>query len=407
MESFKPEFFINNRKKLRSLFTGTAPIVLTASGLLQQNSDITFPFKQDSSFWYFTGINEPDIILVIDRTKEYLILPVRPHFTDVSEGKLNVELIAKQSGITEILQNKEGWRKLTAKLKRSKHAAILAALPSYLEHYGFYSNPARATLAGQMKEINPELLFLDLREHITKLRLIKQPEEIESIEQAIKITGDSIKKVHKNISKYNYEYDVDAVIWSEFRSNNSKPGFPNGISTGSNSTAIHYDRGNSKLVKGELILLDIGAEVNHYTADITRTFSISGKMSKRQKQVFDSVLEVQQYSESLLKPGVVYQEYEQKVEHFLGEKLRELGLISTIDKESVRQYQPHLTSHFLGLDAHDVGGFETKFEENMVLTIEPGIYIHEEGLGIRLEDDYIITKAGLKRLSSNLPSSFN
>src|ERR1700690_2438118 len=101
MKAIKADFYINNRRKLISLFKGSAPIVLTANGLIQQNSDITYPFKQDSSFWYFTGISEPDVILVIDRTKEYLILPVRPHFTDVSEGKLNVDLMAKQSGVNE------------------------------------------------------------------------------------------------------------------------------------------------------------------------------------------------------------------------------------------------------------------------------------------------------------------
>ncbi len=161
------------------------------------------------------------------------------------------------------------------------------------------------------------------------------------------------------------------------------------------------------LLEGELLLLDIGAEINNYAADITRTFAISGKMTKRQKQVFDSVIEVQQYAFSLLKPGVVYKDYELQIEHFMGEKLRELGLITTIDKGSVRKYYPHLTSHFLGLDAHDVGDYTTAFQENMVITVEPGIYIHDETIGIRLEDDVLITKTGYKILSSNLPSSFN
>ncbi len=407
MESIKPNFFINNRANLRSLFKGTAPIVLTASGLLQQNSDISYPFKQDSSFWYLTGINEPDIILVMDRTKEYLILPIRPHFTDVSDGKLDLELISQQSGIKEILDNQEGWRRLSSKLKRSKHVALLSVPPAFAEHFGFYTNPARAHLTNKIKEINSDLSLLDLREHITKLRLIKQPEEIESLNQAIKITTETIKKIQKNVKKYSYEYEVEAVILSEFRKNNSKPAFANGVSTGKNSTAIHYDRGDSELIDGELILLDIGAEINHYSADITRTFAISGKMSKRQKQVFDSVYEVQQFAYSLLKPGVVYQEYESQIEHFMGEKLRELGLITTIDKDSVRQYYPHLTSHFLGLDTHDIGDFDTIFQENMILTVEPGIYIHEEGIGVRLEDDVLITKTGHKILSANLPSSFN
>lgn len=407
MEPLKAEFFINNRAKLKTLFRGTAPIVITANGLLQQNSDITFPFKQDSSFWYLTGIDEPSIILVIEKNGEYLILPNRPKFTDVSEGKIDLELLSKQSGIKEVLNNQEGWRRLSSKLKRSKHAAVLPAPPPYLDDQAFFSNPARAYLNNKIKEINQDLAFLDLRKHIIQLRIIKQPEEIASISAAIKITSDTIKKIVKSISKYKFEYDVEAEILAEFKSSNSKLAFANGVSTGKNSTAIHYAKGDSELVQGQLLLVDIGAEVNHYAADITRTFPISGKMTKRQKQVFDSVSDVQQHAYSILKPGIVYKEYELQIEHFMGEKLRELGLISTIDKESVRKYFPHLTSHFLGLDAHDVGEYEAEFKENMVLTVEPGIYIPEEGLGIRLEDDVLITKDGNKILSANLPSSFN
>ena len=380
---------------------------MTANGLIQQNGDTTFVFKQDSSFWYFTGINEPDVILVMDRIKEYLILPSRPHFTDVSEGELNLIEMTDRSGIKEILDNQEGWRKLSARIKRAKHAAIVPAPPAYIDHYGFYTNPARSQLTNKLKELNEDITFLDLRQHISKLRLIKQPEEIDSINQAIKITADAIKKITKNVSKYKYEREVDGFILYEFKKSGAEAAFTNVVSTGKNSAAIHYSKGDSKLIEGELLLLDIGAEINHYAADITRTFSISGKMTKRQKQIFENVYEIQQYAYSILKPGVIYKEYEERVEHFMGEKLRELGLITTIDRDSVRKYYPHLTSHFLGLDAHDTGDFSTVFQENMVITVEPGIYIPEEGIGVRLEDDILFTKDGIKNLSGILPSSFN
>ena len=407
MKPIEQAFFINNRAKLRGLFTGTAPIVLSANGLLQQSTDNPFPFKQDSSFWYFTGIDEPGLILVLDKSKEYLILPNRPKFNDIAEGKLDIEMMSDQSGIQEIIENQEGWRRLGTRLKRSKHVAVLPAPPMYIEDYGLYSNPARAHLNSRMKEINDELSFLDIRKHIVRLRLIKQPEELESLNEAIKITGDTIKKIYKNISKYKYEYEVEAVILSEFRKRNSRSAFTNVVSAGKNAVAIHYSKGDSELLENELLVLDIGAEVNHYAADITRTLAIDSKMTKRQRQVFEAVMEVQQYAYSLLKPEVIYKEYETQIEHFMGEKLRELGLITTVNSESVRKYYPHLTSHFLGLDAHDPGDYTTIFKENMVLTVEPGIYIPEEGLGIRLEDDVVITKEGNKILSVNLPSSFN
>jgi Xaa-Pro aminopeptidase len=388
------DFFINNRARLRSLFEGTAPIVITANGLLQQNGDMAFPFKQDSSFWYFTGINEPDLILVMDKSRDYIILPLRPHFTDIAEGQLNLADMSAKSGIKLILDNQEGWRKLSSKIKRSKHAAIVPPPLAYIEHYGFFTNPARSHLKNKLKELNSDISFLDISKHIAKLRLIKQPVEVDSINQAIKITADAIKKITKNISKYRYEYEIDAAILYEFKRNNSSCAFTNVVSVGKNSTAIHYAKGDSELLNNELLLMDVGAEINHYAADITRTIAISGKMTKRQGQVFDSVSEVQQYAYSLLKPGVIYKEYD-------------LGLITTIDRDSVRKYYPHLTSHFLGLDAHDVGDFMTSFQENMLITVEPGIYIPEEGIGVRLEDDILISADGYKNLSANLPSSFN
>jgi Xaa-Pro aminopeptidase len=407
LEEIKSEFYINNRQRLRSLFTGTAPIVLTANGAIQQTSDMTYPFRQDSSFWYFSGLDEPGAILVIEKTKEYIILPNRPKFTDIEEGELDISSIIDQSGITEILDYQEGWRRLSNKIKRAKHAAILPAPPAYIESYGFYTNPARAQLQAKLKEINEEISFLDIRKHIVKLRLIKQPIEIESIENAIYITANVIKKVQKRISKYEYEYEVDAFILSEFRRVNSKPAFTNIVSTGINSVAIHYNKGDTKLSETNLILLDIGAETNHYAADITRTFSIGEKISKRQKQILNAVVDVQQYAYSIIKPGVVYIDYENKIEQYMGEKLRELGLINSIDTDSVRKYFPHLTSHFLGLDPHDVGDRDTVFQENMVITVEPGIYIHEESIGIRIEDDVLITKDGIRILSVGLPSTFN
>src|SRR5207249_1904686 len=147
--------------------------------------------------------------------------------------------------------------------------------------------------------------------------------------------------------------------------------------------------------------VDIGAEVEHYASDITRTHSI-GTPSRRQRAVHEAVLEVQKYGFSLLRPGVLMREYEESIEHFMGEKLRELGLIKTITHENVRTFYPHATSHFLGLNVHDIGDYDRPLEPGVVLTVEPGIYIAEEGIGIRIEDDVLITETGIKVLSDKL-----
>jgi len=405
MDIFNQDFFINNRARLRTLFTGTAPIILSGNGVLQQTSDNTFPFKQDSSFWYFTGIDEPDILLVMDRNKEYLVLSNRHRFSEIADGAIDPEKLTKISGIKTVLDFQEGSRILSNRLKRSKHAAILSAPPAYIEEYGFYTNPARAHLNNRIKQINPEIQFLDIRNHIVKLRSIKQPLELETINKAIDISIKTFKKIKKNINKYEYEYEIEALVLSEFRKNQAKPAYSSIVASGINACTLHYSKNNSKLMGSELVLIDVGADFNHYAADITRTYS-RAKPTKRQNQVLNSVLEVQNYALDQLKEGIDFKTYETNIEHFMGERLRELGLIKTIDRESVRKYYPHSTSHFLGLDPHDVGDYTMPLKENMVITVEPGIYIPEEKIGIRIEDDILITKNGYKNLSASLPSSF-
>ena len=151
------------------------------------------------------------------------------------------------------------------------------------------------------------------------------------------------------------------------------------------------------------MVIDIGASYGNYCADITRTVALTGKASRRQQQVHEAVCEAQDYAYSLLKPGVIFAEYEKLMEAFVGEKLRELGLIKSISRDSVRQFFPHATSHFLGLDAHDAGDYAHPLEPGVVITVEPGIYIPAEGIGVRIEDDIVITKDGCDVLSKKLP----
>jgi Xaa-Pro aminopeptidase len=163
-------------------------------------------------------------------------------------------------------------------------------------------------------------------------------------------------------------------------------------------------RNNSPLSSDELTVIDVGAASGHYVADITRTISLNGKPSRRQQQVHEAVAAAQDYAYSLLKPGVLLREYEKQMEQFVGEKLRELGLVKSITHETVREsFFPHATSHFLGLDAHDAGDYDEPLKPNTVITVEPGIYIRDEAIGVRIEDDILITEDGCKVLSSRLP----
>lgn len=400
---FTAEFFRGNRERLRSLFVGTAPIVLSANGLMQRNSDISYPFRQDSSFWYLTGVDEAEVVLVMDKDKEYLIIPEQTDYQSIFDGSINIESLKTVSGIETVFAAKEGWKQLKSRLSRVKHVATLAPAQPYLETYGMFTNPARRQLVNRLEEISPGVELLDLRPHLVRMRSVKQPQELVAIKQAIKLTAGAIKRAHRRLGGFTNECQVEADITHYFLSHGAKNAWQPTIAAGENATTLHYTDNNGPLIPGQLVYCDVGAEVSHYAADITRTFSIGGKPTKRQQAVLEAVVEVQSYAASELKTGVIIKEYEKKIEHFMGEKLRELGLIKTIKRETVRQYFSHATSHFLGLDAHDLGDYDQPLEPGMVLTIEPGIYIPKEAIGVRIEDDVLITESGLEILSDALP----
>ena len=406
MESkFNSEFFAGNRQRLRELFTGTAPIVVAANGLLQRGADSTYGFAQDANFWYLTGIDEPDLLLVMDRDREYLIVPTRSASREAFDGMVNDEALRQRSGIQAVYDDKEGWEQLTNRLTKVKHVATLATPPAYIEHYGMYTNPARAALVSRLKAYKEELELLDLNQHLTRLRMIKQAPELAAIQAAIDITVSSLKDALKTteLRKYAYEYEVEANVARGFRRRGAAGhAFEPIVASGARACTLHNVANNGALAADELIIVDVGAEVEHYAADITRTRSLSAP-SRRQQAVYTAVLEVQKFAFGLLAPGVLLKDYEQQIEHFMGEKLRELGLIKTISHDSIRHYFPHSTSHFLGLNVHDVGDYERPLEPGMVLTVEPGIYISEEGIGVRIEDDVLITRRGIKILTQKLP----
>ena len=401
---FNSDFFAGNRQRLRELFTGTAPIVVTANGLLQRGGDSSFPFAQDANFWYLTGIDEPDLILVMDRDKEYLIVPTRSQSRQAFDGVLDEKTLTKVSGIKLVYDESAGWEQLRNRLKKVKHVATIAAPAPYIDAYGLYTNPSRSSLVHRLKAEKNELELLDLGPHISRLRMIKQEPEIGAIQQAIDITVSSLKASFSKakLSRYAHEYEIEAEVAKGFRSRGAEGhAFAPIVASGQRACTLHYVENSGKLSADELLVADVGAEVDHYAADITRTIAL-GKPSARQLAVHSAVLEVQEYAFGQLKPGVLLRDYEQKIEHFMGEKLRELNLIKTIEHDAIRKYYPHATSHFLGLNVHDVGDYDRPLEPGVVLTVEPGIYIAEESIGIRIEDDVLVTEKGIEILSRKL-----
>lgn len=401
IELFGKNFFKNNRRNLSKSVGQGLPIIISANGLLQRNGDSTFAFRQDSNFWYLSGLGLPDFVLVIDGANEYLIAPNRTDYQNIFDGTNNVDDIFSLTGL-KVFPNEQGWLKLKALLKKQGKAAAISNPISRVESQGFYTNPAKTELNQRLHGINPTLKITDLRVALAKMRVVKQPAELEAIKRAISITKETLGELAAKLASYKYEYEIEADITKGFRACGAMGhGFTPIVACGKNACTLHYTANNQKLNTG-LVLLDVGAEYSLYSADISRTLAF-GEPTKRQIDVFDAVADVQRFAVGLLKPGALLKDNEEKVINYMGIKLKQLGLIKTINPKTVRQYYKHSTSHYLGLDVHDVGDYSQPLLPGSVLTVEPGIYIDSEGIGVRIEDDVLITDKSTEVLSSNIP----
>jgi Xaa-Pro aminopeptidase len=402
---FTSEFFVANRRRLRELAATNAPIVLTANGLLQRNSDNVFAFRQDSNFWYLTGIEEPDVLLVMTDSGEYLIVPGRSASREAFDGAIDHAELSQVSGVKNVFDEQAGWEKLTQLLRKHNSIATAEAAPAYIEPYGMYTNPARRRLRRRLLQLRPEVEVIDLRPTLAAMRMVKQPPELAVIRRAVDVTLAGLQEITQpdNLTRYKYEYEIEADLSRAFRRTGAGgQAFTPIVAGGPRANTFHYLANDAPLKRNELVVMDVGAEYCHYAADITRTIALS-KPTARQQAVFDAVLDVQQFGIGLLKPGMTFRESEQQMRAYMGKQLKKLGLIETEDKEQVAKYFPY-SSHYMGLDVHDVGDADRPMEPGMVLTKEPGIHILEEGIGIRIEDDILITETGYEVLSAALPA---
>ena len=404
---FSSEFFKANRRRLASLLPEDLPIAVTANGLIQRGADSAYPFTQDANFWYLTGINDPDITLVIDHNREFLIVPIREGSRVTFDGQIDQVQLAKISGITDILNEASGWKRLDGLLSRTKQVATLAPAPPYIEQYGLFANPARYRFSDRLRHhiSSEELKIIDIRAELASLRVIKQAVEIQALKEAVKITCDTLKEVlNKPHGTYTHEYQIEADIAHGFRYRGAAGhAFEPIVAGGKRACTMHYLNNSARLKPGEMVILDVGANVSGYGADITRVLT-TAKPTPRQKAVFSAVKETQSYALSLLKPGTHLRSYENKVAKFAGIQLKQLGVINNLKPENIRRYFPHATSHFLGLNVHDVGDYTKALRPGTLITVEPGLYLPEEGIGVRIEDDVLITQNGIDILSKQLPA---
>lgn len=398
---FDASFFYTNRRELQKQLGEDQLIVLTAHGRLQRSHDTTFPYRQDSSFWYLSGVSDPDYILVIDGKEEYLIAPHLSPQQTIFDGSATHEQLTSTSGVQDVQPERAGWGRLHARLRQAKSVATCLPTERYSVDSGFYTNPARARLLQRLRATNSQISVQDIRPNLMDMRILKQPQEIAAIEHAVSVTTQTLNKLHGvGLQTYRHEYEVEAEITHGFRSQGAQHAYEPIVAGGQNATTLHYVANTQPLPQEGFLLIDAGAEVDNYAADVSRTYPI-GTPTHEQQAIYDAVKQAHAYGLSLMKPGRTLRQNESDMVTFLGEKLIELGYIKHVDPAAVRAYYPHGLSHFVGLDVHDVGDYQRPLEAGMVLTVEPGLYVPEHRVGVRIEDTVLIEGDGARNLSQD------
>lgn len=407
--------FIQNRKKFAELLEPKSLAVFNSNDIMSTNADGTMPFKQNSDLFYLSGIDQEESILLLfpdcpeEKHKEVLFLKETNEMIAIWEGhKYTKEEAFETSGIKTVY-----WL--------SQFEQVFNSLMAKAESVYLNSNEhLRATVEVQTRDARfvkwcqenyPLHQYRRAAPLMHHLRAIKSDIEIDLMQQACNITEKGFRRVLNFVKPGVMEYEIEAEFLHEFIRNRSA-GFAYSpiIASGANACVLHYIANNAQCQDGEVILFDVAAEYANYNSDMSRSIPVNGRFSKRQKAVYQSVRRVMQAAMQMLTPGNSIPEYHREVGKIMESELIELGLLDRTDVKNQNPEQPlyrkyfmHGTSHHLGLDVHDVGDMLRKFEPGMVLTVEPGIYIREENLGIRLENNVVITQDGIIDLMKNIP----
>jgi Xaa-Pro aminopeptidase len=398
--------YIANRKKFTERMTANSLAVFNSNDIFPISADSTMPFQQHRDILYLSGVDQEESILVLfpnasnPAHREVLFLKETSDLIAVWEGeKLTKETAFLTSGIKTVY-----WLQQFPTIFKQMMAEAQGMYLNTNEH--LRANTEVETredrFIKQVKQDYPAHQVYKSAPIMHKIRSIKEAVELELMQRACKITEAGVRRLLAFIKPGVWEYEIEAELAHEFLRNRSK-GFAYTpiVASGKNACVLHYIENNQQCQDGDVILLDVGAEYANYSSDLTRCLPVNGRFTARQKAVYNAVLHVKNEAQKLLVPGTIMAEYHKQVGSLMEEQLVGLGLISMDDIKTqnpdwpaYKKYFMHGTSHFLGLDTHDVGIWHEPISAGMVFTCEPGIYIPEEGLGIRLEDDLVVQSSG-------------
>lgn len=404
--------FVENRNKFKNKLKKNTLAIFNSNDVMPTNADGTMPFCQNSDLFWLSGIDQEESLLVIfpdnDTEKEILFLKETNEHIAIWEGeKLNKKEAYNVSGISTVywlseLENK--LKELVDKcdgiyLNKNMHSRSTSEVETRDDRF------RKNIISAFEKNIYESAPIMH------ELRSQKSEIEINLIQNACNITEKGVRRILPIIKPGIMEYEIEAELMHEFLKNRSS-GFAYQpiIGSGKNSCVLHYIENNQECKDGDILLMDFGAEYANYSSDLTRTVPVNGRFTNRQKSVYNSVLLVMKEATKMLRPGTLFKEYNKEIGKIMESELIKLKLLDSHDvrkqdpkKPLYKKYFMHGTSHYLGLDVHDVGSFEWPMREGMVFTCEPGIYIFEEEIGVRLENDILITSSGPNDLMKNIP----
>lgn len=388
--SLTTNFFINNRNKLKALHPNCL-IVVAGNTPMQRSGDSCYPFRQDSNFWYLTGIDAPNLLVILDTKydRELIVYKKKSKESLIFEGDYDFKEYELTSGINKfatpddivnLFSEENGFDKIYLNLAKKRS--------------GIGVNPFRRFAHKELKKYTNKIS--DIRPSMDALRMIKQPCEIELIKQASSITKNVLRFIESDIlPSAKSECAIAKAINIEFIKQGVEHAYEPIIASDANSLTLHYVKNNSPIeANSRSILFDVGAEYNHYAADISRTFSLNN--NQKAKQLIEAIQTAQNIIIDYIKPGVTWKQLQLQSQKVLVDILSNLK--EPVNSENINQYFPHAIGHFLGLGVHDMGDYRQPLQENMVITVEPGYYYPNNGFGVRIEDVVQITKNGALKL---------
>lgn len=404
MRGWDSSFFSANRKKLAKQIDGGL-VVLSSYVALQRRSDMAHSFSQEPNMWYLSGIDEPTWRLIYDSARDHTWL-VRPEIGDTArifDGGLSDDEALDISGADDVVSWSEQER-ILRQLSR-KHSAVYAIDPKRAASgLDFVVNPASADTQAMLQRIFQTVI--DVTPELQQQRAIKSEPEIAAIQRAVDLTVKSFQQVRQKLPTLAYEYEIEAEFSYAFRRHGARHAYDPIVASGKRACTLHYVKNSAKRQPRSAVLIDIGAELDGYCADITRTYAW-GKPTKRLVELHQALEGAQVEIIDSIVPYMPVADYQRMVDTVMKRYMVEVKLLDSENDGRYREYFPHAISHGLGIDVHDSLGGARTLEPGMVLTVEPGFYLSELGLGLRIEDDILITKSGVTNLSAELSTSLS